>query len=478
VSKIPAAPKGGTTVVVRVLTERGRPIPGATVEMVGLRGRPHPEDPDAVWRSTENKTDADGEKWWQLSPKELAELDKVTVRAWKDRYRPADSTKPGYDPADGASAQQAINRDGETVIELRLKSCCLATYVDLKEGTPARALTPEEARDVLFALHQKGEITLRVEPEFGDPTGRETPQPSPACGGCVPRNYLIGPHPSNSAAERSIYLSMERKVGGVEWVYVGEYKDVVQFWATPGFGAIQNVEARLAVALYRLTRFLRDSRHVTRIYHIGIGQGQGANTDPHNTGRAIDFGGVTMVDPKVNGGASTSFHVYYDWFSHPTTWPVAPTDATRKKGEGVRTTVPNLKLADPEQRETKRLADWPPDWGTSPGGNPLPGGVNPLQYRLRRAAPDAAGSVYPAGVCPTASDLWLAVYVFAAGQFENKSVGADATEAPAGVGARSWIMSPDCAPSDPPPADAKPGDKPPPHGRQAHNNHFHFQIGK
>lgn len=86
-------------------------------------------------------------------------------------------------------------------------------------------------------------------------------------------------------------------------------------------GYIDNVDPRMIVFLYKFTKWLKDTWGpannvtVTAVHHIGIGHGNEAHLfDCHNTGRAIDLGGIAGT--KSDGTAFT-LSIYGDWGQKP-----------------------------------------------------------------------------------------------------------------------------------------------------------------
>lgn len=127
--------------------------------------------------------------------------------------------------------------------------------------TPARDLGAGEANRVMGYLIQTGKMSLSAAqtPYVGDwQTGITSPKP-----------------------ETHVVLSPAR-IDGVDFVNDGGAATV-----------IDNVDQRMAVTLYRLTRWLNASEpDITVVRHKGIGHGNGPPADCHNQGRALDFSGV------------------------------------------------------------------------------------------------------------------------------------------------------------------------------------------
>lgn len=87
--------------------------------------------------------------------------------------------------------------------------------------------------------------------------------------------------------------------------------------------------------------------------------------------------------------------------------------------------------------------DWPGDTGSA------------VTYRL-------------GGEGTFAETFFAGVYEFVAGQWQDRSVNPDGEDTPTSIGEGSFVMSPDHPTSAPGTA----------HGREAHKNHLHMQIGK
>lgn len=150
--------------------------------------------------------------------------------------------------------------------------------------TAARDLTPEQANRVMGYLIEWGKLSLSTArtPYAGDWAGGIT-SPSPAA------HVVVAP----------------AQIGGVNFIYMDG--------STPP-ALIDNLDQRMLVALYRLTRWLNASEPtVTVIRHLGIGHGSGTPNDCHNQGRALDFSGVD----GESQGAAFDRKIQRDWGNLP-----------------------------------------------------------------------------------------------------------------------------------------------------------------
>lgn len=146
----------------------------------------------------------------------------------------------------------------------------------------ARDLTLPEANTVVGYQIQAGKYSLKASstPYSGDwRTGILTPQPS--------TRVVVEP----------------TTVGGIAYQHDAVHQTI-----------IDNVDQRMLIALYRLTRWLNSSApDVSAILHKGIGHGSGPPNDCHNQGRALDFAGVQgSLD-----GTTFDKRVLADWGRRP-----------------------------------------------------------------------------------------------------------------------------------------------------------------
>ncbi|GGB92110.1 peptidoglycan-binding domain-containing protein [Cellulomonas carbonis] len=174
------------------------------------------------------------------------------------------------------------------------------------------------------------------------------------------------------------------------------------------------LDVRHLVGLLRLADHLHRSGGVTEIHHVGISGARDPRGDCHRQGRAIDLVGLRGV------AADTPYTltILNDWG---------------------RRSVPNL--AHPTR---PRLPDWPP-------------GSRTLEYRLT-SLPDADGF---------ARRVFAELYAFFTAEYQDRTAGPGQTEPASVIGTSSFVMHPDHPTS-------APGTK---HGREAHANHYHAQIG-
>jgi Subtilase family len=173
----------------------------------------------------------------------------------------------------------------------------------LSDDYPVRQLTLNQARDILQLLQGDPASGLQLDsPPFNsslrapshrtwtrhvkggpDVTADETHD--------VPRTYMV--RPSN--------------INGVDIKYMNT--------ATGGIllSNINNLDPRMTVFLYKFTRWLKNTWGVDTLYHMGIGHGSGAEFDCHNTGRALDLGGLK----GTKDGTPYELFVLRDWGRRP-----------------------------------------------------------------------------------------------------------------------------------------------------------------
>ena len=188
----------------------------------------------------------------------------------------------------------------------------------------------------------------------------------------------------------------------------------VRFGAPSSPGAPDRLDPRNALALVRLCQWLSENYNVVELYHLGI------------SGGGVDGNGQPRTDCHGQGRA-------IDFV-------------------GVKA------IADDGDEWILTVND---DWGTvstaaTPGGDWPAGTGSDTFYRLDDEAAD-----------PFVRDFWRNLYEFIASEWQDRSSGPDGLDTPTAIGERSFIMHPDH------PATA-PGTA---HGREAHRNHLHMQIG-
>lgn len=143
--------------------------------------------------------------------------------------------------------------------------------------TAARHLTLTQANVLMADLIRRGLLTLKSWTPFVDgPQG------------------IVSPRPADRVAVEP------KVVNGVTFTSV----------ANTTVNWFDNIDQRFLIALYRLTRWMNGSTpNVSEIRHMGMGHGNGPDTDCHNQGRAIDLSGL-IGDVS---GTPFSFEVQRDW---------------------------------------------------------------------------------------------------------------------------------------------------------------------
>ncbi|MFI7103004.1 hemopexin repeat-containing protein [Streptomyces sp. NPDC050161] len=146
--------------------------------------------------------------------------------------------------------------------------------------TPARMLSPGKANGLMADLIRRGKLTLKS-PVFVDgPGGIVSPTPA--------QRVTVGP----------------ATVDGIR--YTNALNTAANFF--------DNVDQRMLIALYRLTRWINaSSPEVTELFHLGIGHGQGPPNDCHNQGRALDLSAIG----GTFDGAAFRKSVKADWGNLP-----------------------------------------------------------------------------------------------------------------------------------------------------------------
>jgi hypothetical protein len=179
-------------------------------------------------------------------------------------------------------------------------------------GTPARRLDGKQIQDELMAAHVDGDITLRKDFDFDfvhENAGDEASRFSPCTGNCKVRSPTV---------DRWIALK-PATISGVTWYSLLAFtnnaekpKDnpvTLQYTRDKfGFGRKQeivNIDQRLVVGLLRICRDIHLRFNIVAAFTQGM-EGGDTNlatgkkrTDAHGYGLAVDFGGVSREQPDV-----------------------------------------------------------------------------------------------------------------------------------------------------------------------------------
>ncbi|WP_369145659.1 hemopexin repeat-containing protein [Streptomyces sp. R44] len=189
---------------------------------------------------------------------------------------------------------------------------------------PARLLTPTQANGLMADLIRRGKLALKS-PAFVDgPAGIVSPKPA--------QHVVVSPPFINGMRFRNE--------------------------GNPTATVIDNVDQRMLVALYRLTRWVNSSSpDVQELGHKGIGHGNGPATDCHNQGRAMDLSGIVG---ELDGTPFTRL-VERDWGMIPETPGVTVRiDPARDAlGFGLFTTVFRFATYECEANAIGAANRWP-----------------------------------------------------------------------------------------------------------------------
>lgn len=388
-----------------------------------------------------------------------------------------------------------------------------------------RNLTIDEAYAELVHRHKQGTIRLIPEPKFDATCAPQVPD------GALPRIKTVTEsvdgkdvthtEPANGADGKQLQVTtklvnMDPRVGTVRLLYnpapTHGSKGVVS--------DITKVNPINAAGLVRLCLMLQRRFGVTEFHHIGVGRNVVVNKgDCHDWGRAIDFAAVRLPDP-VAGKPPLLLSLQEDWAkeSVPKIAEIGRRPSREARDSAWPTVSQNLEYrflslnldfdpaGDPKEQQrvvARALADARVAQSLKTAFNALNDPkrkpkATPEEIEAARASLLAERKIY----ATLAQTFFQFFFNWASDNYSHRSAAIDTvqTDAP---------ESPDQPPSPPstpapPPAlltpepmgtgglimhpdhhDTNTSDKPPPshfdpnskNGREAHNGHFHIQIG-
>jgi len=214
-----------------------------------------------------------------------------------------DSSQPGDDSSDNLVAQndppsgQSGTSSGQNGSSQPTPPNNITTW--LNDDYPVRMLKVSEALQIVNYLITQSSPALQIDGNKVDQTNTTTMFTGNGVTQKIVKAYRIKPDVINGIQFKYLVSQTNPKI----------------------MGYIDNVDPRMIVFLYKFTKWLKDTWGpannvtVTAVHHIGIGHGNQAHLfDCHNTGRAIDLGGITGT--KSDGSAFT-LSIYGDWGQKP-----------------------------------------------------------------------------------------------------------------------------------------------------------------
>ena len=201
----------------------------------------------------------------------------------------------------------------------------------------SRELSRAESNVIVGFLHESGKLQLSA-------------AQSPYSGGW--RTGIASPAPNSN-----VVLAPAR-IDGIDFIFGS---------GTSAGTLLDNLDQRMVVALYRLTRWINSSTpDITAIRHLGIGHGSGPPNDCHNQGRALDLSGVD----GTSAGTPFQRNVKRDWGDLPggpgVTLRLNP--ATDRLGHDLFRTSVRFGTLECECKGIGAANTWPPKVIGDPGG--------------------------------------------------------------------------------------------------------------